>query len=133
MSTPTVDRKQLRNFGLVMGTMSALTFGLCLPWLFGRHLPQWPWFVAAAFWLGALVYPAGLIRVYRPWMKFAQVVGRFNNRLILGITFFVLVMPIGLLRRMLGSDPMARGFDRRTTSYRVPRPSRPAQKMENPF
>jgi hypothetical protein len=133
MSVPTIDRKQLRSFGLLMGAMSALMFGLLLPWLFNRRFPQWPWYVAAAFWLGALAYPAGLIWVYRPWMKFAEVAGNFNNRLLLVIVFFVIIMPIGFLRRMLRADPLAREFDPQATSYRVPRPSRPAKKMENPF
>ncbi|MDH3901107.1 MAG: SxtJ family membrane protein [Gammaproteobacteria bacterium] len=82
-----LDKPGLRKFGLITGAIVVGLFGLLLPWLLDHHWPVWPWVVAAALWVPALVFPAVLKPVYRGWMKFGAVLGFINTRLILGLFF----------------------------------------------
>ena len=104
-------KKVLKEFGLITGAILVILFGLFFPWLFEHKYPLWPWFVAGILWLWALVLPATLIQVYRAWMAIGHGLGWINSRIILGIMFYLIILPIGLTMRLFGKDPMARKFD----------------------
>ncbi len=40
------------------------------------------------------------------WFGFAQILGTFVSKILLFVVFFVMVLPIALLRRMLGKDSL---------------------------
>lgn len=128
----TVNRAGLRRFGLTIGAFVAALFGLLLPWIFARPFPAWPWVVAGAFTAVALAVPAALRLVYQWWMRLGAVLGWVNTRLILGLLFFVVFFPVGLLRRLFGKDSMARRLGDQE-SYRVPSTNRSPKHMERPF
>ena len=130
---PQLDRAGLRKFGLTTGGIVAVLFGLLLPWLFDRALPLWPWIVFGILALLAVAVPNALGPVYRGWMKVGNVLGWINTRIILGLVFFVIVFPVGLLRRLFGSDPMRRKLDAQADSYRVPSTKQLPNKLERPF
>ena len=98
---PDLDRRGLRKFGLTTGAILVMLFGLVLPWLRDRPLPLWPWCVAAVLAVWALAAPASLTMVYRPWMKAGLLLGWLNTRIILGLVFWIIVMPLGLILRLL--------------------------------
>lgn len=126
-------KKQLREFGLVTGAIVVGLFGLLLPWLFDRALPVWPWVVAAVLWVWALLLPASLAPVYRGWLAFGHVLGWINTRIILGIMFYLLFLPVGLVIRLLGKDPMARKIDKSTETYRVTHARPKKDHVERPY
>ena len=125
--------KGLRNFALVTGAMFAAIFGVLLPWLFGKHLPLWPWMLFAVLSIWGLAHPASLKPVYTAWMKVANAIGRVNNYLLLGLIFFIMITPIGLARRLMGRDPMRRRLQRDLATYREPKSKRSRDSMERPF
>jgi hypothetical protein len=132
------DAKELRSFGLVTGAIFAGIFGLLFPLIkllrHGEfHTPVWPWCILVVLGSWALVHPASLIHVHRPWMKMAEVLGWINTRIILGLLFFLVILPIGTIMRLLGNDPMARRFDRKMNSYRVNREPPDREHMETPY
>jgi len=47
--------------------------------------------------------------------------------------FYVLVLPMGLIMRMFGKDPMARKVDKSAPSYRIESVSPPKDRLEKPF
>ena len=126
-------KAELRKFGLVFGAIVASVFGLLLPWIFEFAWPLWPWIVIGISWLWSLVHPDSLYWVYLSWMKFGHVAGWVNTRIILGIMFFAVFFPVGLVMRLLGNDPMRRTIDSSATSYRII--SIPLEKdhVERPF
>ena len=128
-----MTKKDLRNFGLLTGSIAALLFGLLLPWLFDHTYPRWPWYIAAVLILWALTLPQTLQPVYRVWMAIGQVLGWINTRIILSIMVYIIILPVGLTLRILGKDPMSRKLDRLQESYRVTsqRPNR--NHPERPF
>jgi hypothetical protein len=66
-------------------------------------------------------------------MKLAEVLAWVNTRIVLGIVFYGVVTPIGLVMRLLGRDSMHRQFERQGQSYRVARTPRPATHMLRQF
>jgi hypothetical protein len=60
---------------------------------------------------------------------------RIVSPLVLGLLFFAVVTPIGLLMRMFGQRPLALGFDKTATSYWVVRtePTAPPGSMRKQF
>jgi hypothetical protein len=134
MSAPVrIDKPMLRNFGLLFGGILIGLFGLLLPWLFGRPLPRWPFYVGAPVALLALVWPLALGPLFRVWMKFGAVMGRINTFIILNLLFFVVLTPIGWLMRLAGKDPLARRFEAERASYRIVRQPESKEHMEKPY
>ena len=66
-------------------------------------------------------------------MRFAEAMGRINNILILGIVFFVLIFPIGLVRRAFAAGPLRRAGRGHTDSHRVTSARSTPESMEKLF
>jgi hypothetical protein len=130
---PVLNCKELRKFALTTGGILALLFGLFFPWLLDARFPIWPWIVAGLLGAWGLVAPLSLQPLYRAWMKFGLLLGKITTPLILGIVFYGLILPMGLVMRLAGHDPMARRIDDATESYRITRAKPPRKNMERPF
>jgi len=129
----TLDRKGYRKFGLTTGAIVIAFFGLSIPWLFDLHYPMWPWIVGGTLGLWALAAPASLRRVYVAWMKFGQLMNWINTRLILGVLFYGIFLPFGLVMRLFGKDPMHRKLDETLSTYRVKSHDDSKDSVERPF
>lgn len=132
-SIPELDRQGLRRFGLVTAGFIAALFGFLFPWLVGAGVPLWPWLIGGTLAGWALIAPASLRPVYHYWMRLALGLSRITTPVILGVVFFLVILPVGLLMRLMGHDPLARRFDATTTSYRVPSHKAPPEQMEKPY
>ena len=134
MNIPTLDNVGLRKFGLTTGAIIVVLFAFLFPWIFDMAaMPLWPWFIAGFLWVPALLIPRVLRPVYSTWMKIGHAIGWVNTRIILGVLFYVLVLPMGLIMRLFGKDPMARKTDKSASSYRVKSVSEPKDRLEKPF
>jgi hypothetical protein len=130
--TTHVDRTQLRNFGLIVGGV----FGLLGLWplvIRGQNDRWWLLILAVALIVPALVVPRLLAPAHRAWMALGGALGWVNTRIILGLIFFGMITPMGLVRRTVGGDPMQRAFDAGATSYRVAQRPRPGTHMRRQF
>ena len=135
-------RAELRKFGRLFGIFFIIVIGVILPlmqWGLGSVvanpglLPRWPWYLGGLVLIWSLVHPASLHLLHRPWMKFAEIAGWINTHLIMVLLFYMLILPIGLIMRAFGHDPMGLRVDPKTESYRnarsVPAPSH----MKHPY
>jgi len=129
---PELDRKGLREFALVTSGVVVGLFGLLLPWLFEFGWPSWPWILAAILVTLGFVAPMALRPVYKLWMRFGLTLSKITTPILMGLVFFLVVTPTGLIRKALSSDPMARDFHD-GESYRIPCETKPANNMERPF
>ncbi|NNF37217.1 MAG: hypothetical protein HKN71_01005 [Gemmatimonadetes bacterium] len=53
-----------------------------------------------------LVAPTALGPVQRVWMGLAHAISRVTTPIFMGIVYFLVLTPIGILRRLLGSNPV---------------------------
>jgi len=125
--------QELRKFGLVTGAIVAVLFGLFLPWVFNYPWPLWPWIVTGISCFWGMVHPDSLFVVFRPWMKFGHVAGWINTRIILGIMFYAVFFPAGVLMRLVAKDPMARKLDSAAKSYRIVSEPLDKNHIERPY
>jgi hypothetical protein len=58
--------------------------------------------------LGGLVLPTWLGPAQRAWMGLAHLMSRVTTPVFLGIVFYLVLAPVGLLLRLFGSHPLPR-------------------------
>ncbi len=133
MEKITVDRTQLRKFGFILAFGLMGIFGFLFPFLKENALPLWPFAIGGIVLIPTLIAPLWLKAIFIPWMKIGNVLGWINTRIILGIIFYGLVTPMGIVMRLLGKDPMYRRYDKALASYRKKSIQQPPQHMEKPF
>ena len=125
-------RKELRQFGLLVGAVFTV-IGLWPVVFRGESLRLW------AIGIGGLLIACGgmlpqlLGPIYKGWMWVGHIMGWINTRILLGIVFYVLVTPIGLVFRLMGKDTMRQAFAESSTTYRVVRSLRPHSHMKYQF
>jgi hypothetical protein len=82
-----------------------------------------PWLLA----LAALTALVTMIRAHwlapfnRAWMKLAELLHRVVSPVVLGVIYFGVFTPVGLVMRAFGRDAMCRRFEPTRPSYWVPR------------
>ena len=128
-----VDATELKRFGILFGVIIATVFGLIIPYFIDDSSPNWPFVVGATFIVSALVYPKVLIVAYVPWMKFGMVAGWINTRIILGIIFYLLVTPFGLVMRLFGKKLIFKSFEKDKLTYRKEVPASRKDHVEKPY
>jgi saxitoxin biosynthesis operon SxtJ-like protein len=121
-----------RRFGLTVGS-AFLLLGALLAW---RGKPAGAVSLAAVgalLALGGLARPVWLRPVYQAWMQVGQLLSKVTTPIILGVIYFLVITPFGLIRRLSGRDSLARS--KRATSYWVGREGSPSDRsgMEHQF
>jgi hypothetical protein len=94
-----------RSFGVSVGTVLCAFGGLA--WWRG-HAQALPVFGVAGgmLVLAALLLP-GVLRIPNAiWWRFAQVLAWINTRIILTLSFLLVLTPVGYVMRLLGRNPL---------------------------
>jgi hypothetical protein len=100
----------------------AIAFGLLgvIAWWRGKQtLPLVLAIVAAVFVLAAIAIPSRLEPVERAWMAMARGISKITTPVFMGIVYFLVLTPIGILRRTLGRNPVV--HEARDGSYWIAR------------
>jgi len=121
-----------REFGLLVGAVFSL---LGLWWFYrGKFFSAATVFViaGAALVLFGLIAPRVLVAPRRWWMKLAEAMAYVSSRVILAIIFFLVLTPIGLIKRAMGWDPLQRRAASRETFW-SPYPNRDRRHYEKMF
>jgi len=122
-ASPARTARELRRFGLTVGGMFLL-LGLVSRWR-GHSLPPLVLGTAGVLLvLPGLLAPRLLAPVERGWMRFAAVMGHVNTRIILTVLYYLVITPIGIVRRWMG-DPLDRAMHDGRPSVWVRRPPGP--------
>lgn len=115
------SRRDLAWFGAVL-----FVFFLAIGGVIGRALGSEVvrnalWGVGSVLALLYYAVPAWRRPMFVGWMYAAYPVGLVVSHVLLGLVYFGVVTPIGLLMRVVGHDPMTRRFDRSAATYWVER------------
>jgi hypothetical protein len=108
-------RQSDRAFGLTFAAVFAVA--AAAGWLLFDARLAWAVAASAAFLVIALATPGLLLPLNRLWTAFARRLGRLNNVLLLGAFFYLVVLPAGLVMRLLGHDPMTRRLSPDAPTY----------------
>lgn len=122
-----------RSFGLVFTGFFAIVAAISA-W---RHGWMWPWAagLAVAFLIVSFAAAGVLAPLNRAWTKFGLLLGKIVAPVVLGLLFFLSVVPIGLIMRARGKDLLRLKFDRAARSYWIERtpPGPPPETMRKQF
>ncbi|HJU12078.1 MAG TPA: SxtJ family membrane protein [Candidatus Binataceae bacterium] len=129
---PASTASELRHFGFLLGVLIVIVF-FGIPLLRRHAIVMWPWLAAIALWIPALVAPHWLHYPQRGWATLGEALGWLNTRVILSLVYFIAVLPIGMMMRLMGRDPMQRKPDAAASSYRVASKQRRSTHLEQPF
>lgn len=123
------------SFGLVMAVAFAAVAFFPLLSSLDRSIRWWALCIGAVFLALAIVRPAVLAPLNRLWLRFGLLLHRVVSPVILFALYFLTIIPIGILMRAFGKDPLRFRFDRTAESYWLERepPAPPPQSMKNQF
>lgn len=110
---------QIRQTDRAFGLTFAAIFGLisAVGWFVFHVQIYWAMAVSAVFLILALAVPLALFPLNRLWSWFGYRLSHVSNFLLLGVFFYLIILPFGLILRLLGCDPMHRAFDIKSNSY----------------
>ena len=96
---------ELRKFGLLVGGVFVALAAL-LRWRGQVVAPAIAGTLGAMLVLAGVVVPGRLGPVYRGWMQLAIVLSKVTTPIFLGLVYFVVITPMGLVRRRFGRNPL---------------------------
>jgi hypothetical protein len=77
----------------------------------GHPMPATVTAAAAGFLiLGALLLPSKLGPIHRAWMALALAISKVTTPVFMSLLYFVVLTPVGAIRRTFGSNPLCRGL-----------------------
>ncbi len=100
--------RQGRRFGLTVGT-AFLVLTALLVWRDHRTAYLVTGSLGSVLILGGLVVPTALLPVERAWMAMAHAISKITTPIVMGIVYFLVVAPIGLIMRAWGKNPLIHG------------------------
>ena len=101
-----ISKKQLREFGLLIGFGFPLLIGWWIPALTGHGFREWTLWVGFIGLIIGLTSPHLLYYPYKFWMKLGVILGWVNSRIILVLVYMIVLLPISFAMRLIGYDPL---------------------------
>ena len=114
-STQHIKRLSNRAFGAALAIVFAVMF--MIGWLSFDVILVWPLIVAMCLGVIALVVPWVLLPLNRLWHALANLLGQVTNYVVLGIFYFIFIVPLALMLRIFKWDPMGRASSAEIKSY----------------
>jgi hypothetical protein len=94
-----------RKFALTVGTAFLVFAGIAW-WRAHPTIATVLGVLGGLFWAGGLIVPAHLAPVQRAWMGLAHAISRVTMPRKIGVVYFVVLMPIGVVMRLFGRNPI---------------------------
>ena len=118
-----------RSFGIVFCIVFLII--AFYPIINGETARIWSIIVSLIFLLLGLINSKLLTPLNKVWFKFGLFIGKIISPLVMGIIFFLVVTPIGILMRILNKDLINLKFNN-NKSYWIEKTD-PKSKMKNQF
>ena len=81
----------------------------------------WAIFIAILFLLISYFKPDALYPLNKIWFKFGLLLGNIVSPIVMGIVFFIIVTPIGIIMRIIGKDLLNKKINNSVKSYWIKR------------
>ena len=118
-----------RSFGIVFFIVFLII--ALYPLTYSEEIRIWSTIISLIFLVLGLFNSKILTPLNKLWFKFGIFLGKIISPIIMGIIFFLVVTPIGLLMRLLGKDLINLKYNN-NKSYWIEKKG-PKSKMKNQF
>ena len=110
--------KQLLYFGIIMGFGIPLLIGFLLPYLNNHDFQKWTLWLGFSFLSIGIIKPSMLYFPYIIWMNIGKVLGWINSRIILGLVFIFVLLPISFIMKIFRYDPLKTKINNNKKTYK---------------
>ena len=117
-----------RSFGIVFCVVFLL-IGL-YPIIYNQDIRFWPFGISIIFLILGLLNSKILTPLNKIWFKFGLFLGKIISPLIMGIIFFFVVTPIGIIMRVLGKDLLNLKYNKSKSYWIEKRDSKSSMKNQ---
>ena len=115
--------RELRKFAFTVGAAFIVLAAISL--LRGHTAaPRVLLAVGGLLALAGLVIPSKLGGLYRAWMRLCEMISKVTTPLFMGAVYFLVLTPIGLLKRVFGSSTLLGSKGKSYWVERAPGPAR---------
>ena len=118
-----------RSFGIVFFVVFLLI--ALYPLTYGGEIRIWSAMTSLTFLVLGLLNSKFLTPLNKLWFRFGIFLGKIISPVIMGIIFFLVVTPIGLIMRLLGKDVLNLRYNK-SKSYWIEK-NGPKSRMKNQF
>ena len=108
-----------RRFGLLVGGVLLLG-GAISRWRGHTVAPVALWSLGGLLVAGGLIFPTLLAPVHRAWMGLARLLSKVTTPIFMALIYFVVLAPVGLVRRLFGYNSLVRPRGRTFWVARAP-------------
>ena len=119
-----------RSFGIVFFIVFVLI--ATYPLLNQEEVRIWSLIISFLFLFLGLLNSKILTPLNKLWFRFGLFLGKIISPIIMGLIFFLVVTPIGLLMRLFGKDVLNLKLNKKKSSYWIEKTG-PKSKMKNQF
>jgi len=119
-----------RSFGIVFFVV--FLFIALYPITYSEDIRIWSLIISFIFIILALLNSKILTPLNKSWFKFGVILGKIISPIIMGIIFFLVVTPIGLIMKVLGKDLLRLKYNKKDNTYWIEK-NGPKSKMKNQF
>ena len=99
---PKIKLPTNRNFGIVFSIVFLIIS--LWPLLSQNEIRIWSLTISGIFFILGIFNSKLLLPLNKIWFKFGMFLGNFIAPIVMGIVFFLVVTPTGLIMRLLGND-----------------------------
>ena len=107
-----------QKFGLFFSLLFCL-LGAYLFIIQATTASYFSFFLSMSFLLIAIVSPDALLPLNSLWMQIGLTLGMVVNPLVLGVLFFLLITPVGVVLRLFGRDELFLKLTEKSTYWNV--------------
>ena len=118
-----------RSFGIIFFLVFLII--AIYPLINGGEIRKWSLIISVIFLILGLANSKILNPINKLWFRFGIFLGKIISPLVMGVIFFIVITPIGLLMRLLNKDLLNLKFNK-TSSYWIEK-NEPKSKMKNQF
>ena len=119
-----------RSFGIVFFVV--FLFIALYPITYSEDIRIWSLIISFIFIILGLLNSKILTPLNKLWFKFGVILAKIISPIIMGIIFFLVVTPIGLIMKVLGKDLLRLKYNKKDNTYWIEK-NGPKSKMKNQF
>jgi len=115
------EKKDIRNFGIALTVFLSIIGSYRFYHRGQLNDALWFYGIGGVSLFLSFFAPLVIKPLYRIMTIVGHKIGWVNQRLILGILFYLLFTPIAIVFKLIGKDPLERKIEVETNSYWIPR------------
>ena len=116
---PNIKISSNRNFGLVFFIVFLIVS--IWPLTYGEPVRFWSAIISSIFLILGLINSKLLSPLNKLWFKFGMILGSIVAPVVMGVVFFLVVTPIGLIMKIMGKDLLNKKYDKKKRTYWIKR------------